>query len=166
MDHDEREPSMIEVRSLTKRFGPTTAVDDLSFDVLPGRVTGFLGPNGSGKSTTMRMILGLDHPTSGAARVNGRNYGQIRRPLMMSTPDARAFLPILTVAGAAVIDSAEELHVTGLDSARVGELAARNGIVLHELSPRYASLEAAFMELTRYSLDYRTTEPSAAGASQ
>jgi ABC-2 type transport system ATP-binding protein len=58
------------------------------------------------------------------------------------------------------------LHVTGLDSARVGELAARNGIVLHELSPRYASLEAAFMELTRYSLDYRTTEPSAAGASQ
>ena len=65
---------MIEIRSLTKRFGDTTAVDDVSFDVLPGRVTGFLGPNGSGKSTTMRMIMGLDGPTSGTVTVNGRPY--------------------------------------------------------------------------------------------
>src|SRR6266550_4337066 len=72
---------MIEARGLTKRFGSTLAVDDLSFDVLPGRVTGFLGPNGAGKSTTMRMILGLDHPTSGTARVLGKPYAQRRRPL-------------------------------------------------------------------------------------
>jgi ABC-2 type transport system ATP-binding protein len=72
---------MIEIRNLTKRFGDSVAVDDVSFDVVPGRVTGFLGPNGSGKSTTMRMIMGLDWPTSGTVTVNGRPYGQHRRPL-------------------------------------------------------------------------------------
>jgi ABC-2 type transport system ATP-binding protein len=72
---------MIEIRNLTKRFGDLVAVDDVSFDVVPGRVTGFLGPNGSGKSTTMRMIMGLDWPTSGTVTVNGRSYGQHRRPL-------------------------------------------------------------------------------------
>src|SRR6266704_5025435 len=64
--------SMIEIHALTKRYGPTTAVDDLTFTVRPGTVTGFLGPNGAGKSTTMRMILGLDEPTSGSVLVNGR----------------------------------------------------------------------------------------------
>jgi ABC-2 type transport system ATP-binding protein len=63
---------MIEIRALTKRYGPTTAVSDLTFTVRPGTVTGFLGPNGAGKSTTMRMILGLDEPTSGSVTVNGR----------------------------------------------------------------------------------------------
>jgi ABC-type multidrug transport system ATPase subunit len=58
---------VIEVRGLTKRFGDTLAVDDLTFDVPPGVVTGFLGPNGAGKSTTMRVILGLDRPTKGSA---------------------------------------------------------------------------------------------------
>jgi ABC-2 type transport system ATP-binding protein len=72
---------VIEVRNLTKRFGDVVAVDDVSFDVVPGRVTGFLGPNGSGKSTTMRMIMGLDWPTSGRVTVNGRPYGEHRRPL-------------------------------------------------------------------------------------
>jgi len=72
---------MIEIRNLTKRFGDTVAVDDISFDVVPGRVTGFLGPNGSGKSTTMRMIMGLDWPTSGTVTVNGRPYEGLRRPL-------------------------------------------------------------------------------------
>ena len=62
---------MIVVDGLTKRYGRTVAVDHLSFEVTPGVVTGFLGPNGSGKSTTMRMIMGLDNPTSGWARVNG-----------------------------------------------------------------------------------------------
>jgi ABC-2 type transport system ATP-binding protein len=62
---------MIEVTGITKRYGDTLAVDDLSFDVKPGQVTGFLGPNGSGKSTTMRMIMGLDNPDAGTARVNG-----------------------------------------------------------------------------------------------
>ncbi len=72
---------MIQTRGLTKRFTRTVAVDDLTFDVLPGRVTGFLGPNGSGKSTTMRLVIGLDRPTSGAATVNGRPYHQLRWPL-------------------------------------------------------------------------------------
>jgi ABC-2 type transport system ATP-binding protein len=72
---------MIEIRSLTKRFGDTVAVDDISFDVVPGRVTGFLGPNGSGKSTTMRVIMGLDWPTSGTVSVNGQPYHRHRRPL-------------------------------------------------------------------------------------
>jgi ABC-2 type transport system ATP-binding protein len=72
---------MIEARNLTKRYGGTLAVKDLSFDVRPGRVTGFLGPNGAGKSTTMRMILGLDAPTSGSVTVRGKRYSAHRRPL-------------------------------------------------------------------------------------
>jgi ABC-2 type transport system ATP-binding protein len=72
---------MIEARGLTKRYGATLAVADLSFDVWPGRVTGFLGPNGAGKSTTMRMILGLDRPTRGTVTVLGRPYGEHHRPL-------------------------------------------------------------------------------------
>ncbi|MFD1934020.1 MULTISPECIES: ABC transporter ATP-binding protein [Nonomuraea] len=72
---------MIETRGLTKRFGGTLAVNDLSVTVRPGAITGFLGPNGSGKSTTMRMIMGLDRPTSGNATVNGRPYHRLRYPL-------------------------------------------------------------------------------------
>jgi ABC-2 type transport system ATP-binding protein len=72
---------MIEVRGLTKRFGDVLAVDGLSFDVEPGKVTGFLGPNGAGKSTTMRMMLGLDRPTSGEALVNGRPFATFAEPL-------------------------------------------------------------------------------------
>ncbi len=72
---------MIEVKGLTKRFGATVAVDDLSFKVEPGQVTGFLGPNGAGKSTTMRMILGLDRPTAGVALVDGKPYQQLDHPL-------------------------------------------------------------------------------------
>ena len=72
---------MIEVRGLTKRYGPVVAVDDLTFDVTPGKVTGFLGPNGAGKSTTFRLILGLDAPAAGTATVGGRSYRALRRPL-------------------------------------------------------------------------------------
>jgi len=72
---------MIEARGLTKKYGETTAVDDLTFTVEAGSVTGFLGPNGAGKSTTMRMILGLDAPTSGSVTVNGKPYAAHRRPL-------------------------------------------------------------------------------------
>ncbi|MFM1725982.1 MULTISPECIES: ABC transporter ATP-binding protein [Rhodococcus] len=72
---------MIEVRGLTKTYGSTKAVDDLTFSVKPGIVTGFLGPNGAGKSTTMRMILGLDTPTSGTALVEGVPYHQLKQPL-------------------------------------------------------------------------------------
>ncbi|MGP8297160.1 ABC transporter ATP-binding protein [Streptomyces inhibens] len=72
---------MIEVRELTKRYGRKTAVDTLSFQVRPGRVTGFLGPNGAGKSTTMRMMLDLDRPTSGDVRIHGLPYRRLREPL-------------------------------------------------------------------------------------
>jgi ABC-2 type transport system ATP-binding protein len=72
---------MIELRRVTKRYGLVTALDDLSFTVRPGHVTGFLGPNGAGKTTTMRIILGLDAPASGTALVGGRRYQQIVRPL-------------------------------------------------------------------------------------
>ncbi|GAA1781468.1 ATP-binding cassette domain-containing protein [Streptomonospora arabica] len=71
---------MLTVRHLTKRYGGTTAVDDLTFEVPPARVTGFLGPNGAGKSTTMRLLLGLDRPTSGTALVGGRPYAEIPEP--------------------------------------------------------------------------------------
>jgi ABC-2 type transport system ATP-binding protein len=72
---------MIEARGLTKRYGSKVAVDDLTFTVRPGVVTGFLGPNGAGKSTTMRLILGLDAPTSGSVTVNGKPYQRHAAPL-------------------------------------------------------------------------------------
>ncbi|WP_299953997.1 ABC transporter ATP-binding protein [uncultured Modestobacter sp.] len=86
---------MIVARGLTKTYGPKTAVDDLSFTVEPGRVTGFLGPNGAGKSTTMRMLLGLDRPTSGSATVNGRSYAASPAPLreVGALLEARALHP-------------------------------------------------------------------------
>lgn len=306
---------MIEVANLSKRFGSTLAVDGLSFAVQPGRVTGFLGPNGSGKSTTMRMILGLDHPTRGSATINGREYGAIRRPLhevgslldakamhggrsayhhllcvaqsngiprrrvgevlelvglssvarkrahgfslgmgqrlgiatallgdpqvlmfdepvngldpegilwirtllrslaadgrtvfvsshLMSemaltadhlvvigrgrliadcstaelvasssqsyvhvkTPDVDKLVAALTVIGADVAEADQLLRVTGVDSAAVGEVAAREGVVLHELILRQPSLEAAFMELTRDTVEFGGAETLEIGA--
>jgi ABC-2 type transport system ATP-binding protein len=71
---------LIKARDLTKRYGTTTAVDSLSFDIKPGVVTGFLGPNGAGKSTTMRMVLGLDTPTSGSVTVGGKAYRDLPAP--------------------------------------------------------------------------------------
>ena len=84
---------MIEARNLTKRYGSTLAVDDLSFDVKPGIVTGFLGPNGAGKTTTMRMIVGLDRPDRGAVTVDGRRYRDLDVPLQEvgALLDAKAF---------------------------------------------------------------------------
>jgi ABC-2 type transport system ATP-binding protein len=76
--HDQ---GMIEIENITKRYGEKLAVDDVSFVVKPGTVTGFLGPNGAGKSTTMRMIVGLDAPSAGTVRVNGRAYRDFQAPL-------------------------------------------------------------------------------------
>ncbi|MGP3975045.1 ABC transporter ATP-binding protein [Streptomyces sp. 8N114] len=86
---------MLILRGLTKRYGAKTAVDDLSLEVAPGKVTGFLGPNGAGKSTTMRMIVGLDRPTSGTALVRGTPYAELARPLRVvgALLDARAAHP-------------------------------------------------------------------------
>ena len=72
---------MIVAEQLTKRYGDKLAVDNVSFTVPPGKVTGFLGPNGAGKSTTMRMIVGLDRPTAGRVTVNGARYQSMRAPL-------------------------------------------------------------------------------------
>src|SRR5579859_7608651 len=73
--------AMIEVRGLTKRYGDKVAVDDLTFGVEPGKVTGFLGPNGAGKTTTMRCILGLDYPDAGTVRLDGRDYHDLANPM-------------------------------------------------------------------------------------
>ncbi|MFJ8541176.1 ABC transporter ATP-binding protein [Streptomyces sp. NPDC093586] len=297
---------MIELEGLTKRYGEKVAVDDLTFTVRPGIITGFLGPNGAGKSTTMRMVLGLDRPTSGDVRIDGRRYDQLKDPLtyigalldakamhggrsaynhllclaqangipsrrvhevldtvgltavakkkakgfslgmgqrlgiagallgdprilmfdepvngldpegihwirtlmktlaaqgrtvfvsshLMSemaltadhlvvigqgrlladtsmaefieensrgyvrirTPQRERLLDVLHDAGITVVESgAEVLEVDGDMSEAIGELAARNRIVLHELSPQRASLEEAFMQLTAESVEY------------
>jgi ABC-2 type transport system ATP-binding protein len=89
---------MITAHALTKRYGASTAVDDLTFEVQPGQVTGFLGPNGSGKSTTMRMIMGLDVPDSGSALIDGKPYSQLAWPLreVGALLDAKAFHPART----------------------------------------------------------------------
>lgn len=86
---------MITLDRLTKTYGTTTAVDDLSLEIRPGLVTGFLGPNGAGKSTTMRMILGLATPTSGTATIDGRAYATLRHPLreVGALLDAKALHP-------------------------------------------------------------------------
>lgn len=117
---------MIEARGLTKRYGPTLAVDALTFDVRPGAVTGFLGPNGSGKSTTMRMIMGLDRPDAGEATIGGRPYATLRRPLreVGALLEARTFHPgrsarqHLTALAAA----------SGIPTARVGEVLGTVGL--------------------------------------
>jgi len=119
---------VIEAHSLTKRYGAKTAVDGIDFTVRPGIVTGFLGPNGAGKSTTMRMIMGLDHPSSGSVTVNGMPYARHGDPLRQvgALLDANAVHPgrsarnhLLAVAathrlGAKRVD--EVIARTGLDS--------------------------------------------------
>src|ERR1700678_2982869 len=120
---------MIEARGLTKRYGRTVAVDGLSFDVRPGSVTGFLGPNGSGKSTTMRMIMALDSPDSGAVTVLGRPYHELPWPMreVGGLLEARSIHPgrtarahLLTLARSNAIARArvdEVLELVGLTSA-------------------------------------------------
>ncbi|NHC15063.1 ABC transporter ATP-binding protein [Motilibacter deserti] len=117
---------MIEARGLTKVYGSKKAVDDLSFTVSPGIVTGFLGPNGAGKSTTMRMILGLDRPTSGQALVNGQPYTAAKVPLrevgaLLDAKDvhggrtARAHLTVLALSNGLPKRRVDEvLELTGL----------------------------------------------------
>jgi ABC-2 type transport system ATP-binding protein len=117
---------MIDAHGLTKRYGSTLAVDDLSFEVRPGRVTGFLGPNGAGKSTTMRLILGLDTPTAGQARINGRRYRDLPRPLreVGTLLEARAFHP-----GRSAYHHLLALAQTGdIPRARIGEVLGLAGL--------------------------------------
>ncbi len=120
---------MIHAQTLTKRFGSRTAVDGINFTVRPGQVTGFLGPNGAGKSSTMRMIVGLDRPTSGEVKVNGRAYREHRAPLreVGVLLDAKAAHPgrtarkhLLALAATHGIGAArvrEVIELAGLESA-------------------------------------------------
>jgi ABC-2 type transport system ATP-binding protein len=117
---------MIEVSDLSKRFGPVTAVDGLSFTVRPGRVTGFLGPNGAGKTTTLRIILGLDTPTAGHALVGGRPYQGIIRPLHEAGAmlDANALHP-----GRSAWHHLRSIaRSNGIGAARVTEVLALTGL--------------------------------------
>jgi ABC-2 type transport system ATP-binding protein len=117
---------MIEAHSLTKRYGDRTVVDDLSFRAEPGVVTGFLGPNGAGKSTTMRMILGLDRPTSGHATIGGRPHAEHRAPLreVGALLDAKAAHP-----GRSARHHLETLALThGLPRRRVAAVLEQVGL--------------------------------------
>jgi ABC-2 type transport system ATP-binding protein len=122
------ERATITARGLTKQYGRTVAVQDLSFAVRPGVITGFLGPNGAGKSTTLRMLIGLDQPDAGQALVNGRRYQELRRPLrevgaMLEAKSfhpgrsARAHLRALAVSNAIPDRRVDEvLGIVGLES--------------------------------------------------
>jgi ABC-2 type transport system ATP-binding protein len=116
----------IEIRGLTKRYGPDTAVDDLSFTVEPGQVTGFLGPNGAGKSTTMKMIMGLAAPTGGTVAIGGRRYAELPVPLT----EVGALLDAGAVHGSRKArDHLLALAASnGLPKRRVGEVLARTGL--------------------------------------
>jgi ABC-2 type transport system ATP-binding protein len=125
---------MIEVAGLTKRYGDKLAVDDLTFTVRPGVVTGFLGPNGAGKSTTMRLLLGLDAPTSGSATVNGRPYREHAAPLRevgallearSAHPGRSAYRHLLALA-----------QTCGIHRSRVDEVI--DAVGLHEVARRRA----------------------------
>lgn len=126
---------MIQFQSLTKCYGGRPAVDDLTVDIEAGRVTGFLGPNGAGKSTTMRMLLGLDHPTSGTALIGGCRYRDLDRPLhrVGAHLDSRAMHPGRSarahllgmcrthrISGARVDDVLERVGLTSMARRRVG----------------------------------------------
>jgi ABC-2 type transport system ATP-binding protein len=100
---------MIEAHGLVKRYGSTTAADDLSFCTRPGMVTGFLGPNGAGKTTTIRMVLGLDAPTQGSATVGGRSYRDLPEPMR----EVGAILDAKALHGGRRVD--EVLDIVGLE---------------------------------------------------
>ena len=165
----------IEVAGLTKRFGATLAVDDLSFTVEPGKIVGFLGPNGAGKTTTLRIVLGLVRPTEGTATVEGRPYVQLEDPVhtvgalldggmlhpgrsgrnhlrslarASGVGDARVS-ELLRADGAEVTgDGDRAILVRGRSGEEIGRVIAGGGIVISELGPVGSSLEEIFFELT------------------
>jgi ABC-2 type transport system ATP-binding protein len=116
----------IEVRGLRKSFGPTLALDGMTFTVPPGQVTGFIGPNGAGKTTTMRVILGLDAPDAGTALVGGRRYAALHRPLthLGSLLDAAALQPSRTAQNHLLWLA----HSQGLPAARVDAVLEQAGL--------------------------------------
>ncbi len=117
---------MISARGLTKSYGSTRAVDDLSFEVRPGVVTGFLGPNGSGKSTTMRMVMGLDRPDAGTVTIGGRRFHDLRWPLreVGALLEAKAIHP----GRSATNHLLAMAHTNSIPRARVDEVLAMVGL--------------------------------------
>jgi ABC-2 type transport system ATP-binding protein len=170
--------AVIEVRQLSKRYGAVTAVDQLSFQIGAGTVTGFLGPNGAGKTTTLRMLLGLTRPDSGHATIWGRRYAELgdRRRAVGAVLEASGFHPgrtmrdhlrvrcaatgisrsradaaleITGLGGLAVTELASgRLEITGADTEQVATLAAARGLPIFEISEQSGSLEDAFLKLT------------------
>ena len=121
-----RKGQQVEVVGLTKMFGALKAVDDLTFSVRPGVVTGFLGPNGSGKTTTLRCVLGLLHPTSGTATIGGVPYAQLRSPIgtVGAALEAASFHP-----GRSAQAHLEVMAIgAGIDRARAGQMLAQVGL--------------------------------------
>ena len=117
---------MIEATHLTKRYGTKTAVNDVSFSLRPGQVTGFLGPNGAGKSTTMRMLVGLDRPTPGSITVLGQPYAEHRHPLSVvgALLDAKGVHP-----GRSARSHLRALAAThGISDARVSKVLELTGL--------------------------------------
>src|SRR5712675_3701488 len=116
----------IEVSGLRKRFGPTLALDGMSFTVQPGQVTGFVGPNGAGKSTTMRVILGLDAADDGTALVGGEPYASLRHPLSQvgALLDAAALQPSRSARNHLLWLA----HSQGLTAKRVDEVLTLTGL--------------------------------------
>jgi ABC-2 type transport system ATP-binding protein len=116
----------IEVSGLRKRFGPTLALDGMSFTIRPGQVTGFVGPNGAGKSTTMRVVLGLDAPDAGTALIGGQSYRSLRRPLthVGALLDAAALQPGRSARNHLLWLA----HSQGLTATRVDEVVAQSGL--------------------------------------
>jgi ABC-2 type transport system ATP-binding protein len=134
---------MIVIERLTKRYGTSTVVDDVSFTCRPGTVTGFLGPNGAGKSTTLRMLCGLTRPTSGTATVVGVSYGQLSNPgrTVGTLLDAGGVHPGRTGRETLAIAAA----TLGVDRQRIGEFLERVGL----------SVRASRMRMGKYSLGMR-----------
>ena len=121
-----REGRQVDVVGLTKMFGALKAVDDLTFSVRPGVVTGFLGPNGSGKTTTLRCVLGLLHPTSGTATIGGKPYAQLQDPIgtVGAALEASSFHP-----GRSAQAHLEVMAIgAGIDRARAGQMLAQVGL--------------------------------------
>ncbi len=157
---------MIEIDGLTKRYGDKTAVDGLSFVVEPGVVTGFLGPNGAGKSTTMRMIAGLDRPTSNLHRpeeaVMTAPHAVLKKFPVEIRDLSKHFGPATTVRaqdpvrltgalerrGHRVDRDGDVLNALGATPEEVGEIAGHEQLAVLGLAPRTRSLEEAFIALT------------------
>jgi ABC-2 type transport system ATP-binding protein len=125
---------MITVDRLSKRYGPLTAVDDVTFTAAPGRVTGFLGPNGAGKSTTMRMMVGLTRPTSGAATVLGRRFGDLPNPGLEVGVLLDASAQHAGRTGREILTLSQRMM--GLPARKVGEMLAVVGLTPAEASRR------------------------------